>query len=295
MQIYDIPIDSTGRETTAHGTFEFPMAVYETLLRKNVLGFVNWHWHREFQFCLVTAGAVEFYIQRQQLRLEAGQGLFINSNILHMARPLCPEAAYCCIDVLPGLLVGFPGSLLDVTLVTPLSADPALPFWALTGTDEASQRGLKLLGQVRQIYEEAPPGYPLAAVGLLMALLQVILSLGRSSDSTSHEDFSQLRSVLAYIHGHFSEKLTLAQCAALGNLSPSEFSRRFRRTMHCTLTDYIRQVRIQRGAALLLDPARSISQIAYECGFSTTSYFISQFRQATGLTPLRYRQEHLHG
>lgn len=295
MQIYDIPIDSTGRETTAHGTFAFPMAVYETLLRKNVLGFVSWHWHQEFQFCLVTAGAVEFYVQRQQLRLEAGQGLFINSNILHMARPLCPEAAYCCIDVLPSLLSGFPGSLLDMDLVTPLSADPALPYLPLTGTDDGSQRGLDLLRQVRQFSEETPPGYQLAAAGLLMALLQVVLSQGSVHGSAAPEDFIQLRSVLEFIHSRYAEKLTLSQCAVLANLSPSEFSRRFKSIMHCTLTDYIRQVRIQRSAALLQDPARSISQIAYECGFSTTSYFISQFRQATGLTPLRYRQTHIGG
>ena len=292
MQIYDIPIDSTGRETTPHGTLEFPMAVYETLLQKNVLGFVNWHWHREFQFCLVTAGTVEFYVQGQQLPLKPGQGLFINSNILHMARPLCPDAAYCCVDVLPALLGSFPGSILDTALVTPLSMDSSLPFLPLTGGEDGSQRGLQLLRQVRQVYEEAPPGYQLAATGLLMALLQVVLALGSGGSAPVPEDFSQLRSVLAFIHGHFSEKLPLAQCAALANLSPSEFSRRFKRTMHCTLTDYIRQVRIQHSAALLLDPARSISQIAYECGFSTTSYFISQFRQATGLTPLRYRQTH---
>ncbi len=120
MQIYDIPIDSTRQETTAHGTFDFPLAVYETILSKNILGFVSWHWHREFQFCLVTAGTVAFWVQGRQLTLPAGQGLFINSNVLHMAKPETPDAAYCCIDILPSLLCGFPGSLLDVSLVTPL-------------------------------------------------------------------------------------------------------------------------------------------------------------------------------
>ena len=101
MQIYDIPIDSSRQETTAHGTFDFPMAVYETVLRRNILGFVSWHWHREFQFCLVTAGTVTFWVQGQQPVLSEGQGLFINSNVLHMARPDTPDAAYCCIDILP--------------------------------------------------------------------------------------------------------------------------------------------------------------------------------------------------
>lgn len=87
MQIYDIPIDSSRQETTAHGTFDFPMAVYETVLRRNILGFVSWHWHREFQFCLVTAGTVTFWVQGQQPVLSEGQGLFINSNVLHLRGP----------------------------------------------------------------------------------------------------------------------------------------------------------------------------------------------------------------
>ena len=87
------------------------------------------------------------------------------------------------------------------------------------------------------------------------------------------------------------ERLTLARCAGLAGLSASEFCRQFKRVMHCTLTSYIRQVRLQKSAAaLLLHPEKTVSQIAYETGFSTTSYFISQFRAATGMTPLAYRQ-----
>ena len=50
MQIFDIPINSKRMETTRIGTFDFPLAVHKNDLKKNVLGFVNWHWHYEFQF-----------------------------------------------------------------------------------------------------------------------------------------------------------------------------------------------------------------------------------------------------
>ena len=293
MQIYDIPIDSSQQETTAHGTFDFPMAVYETVLRKNVLGFVSWHWHREFQFCLVTAGQVEFYVQRQQVVLSSGQGLFINSNVLHMARPLTEDAAYCCIDVLPALLSGFSGSILDMALVTPLSLNSAAALALFTSDTPEGPMALSLLHRIRQLFQDKPTGYPLAAVGMLMELLQIILADHNIASEAGPEDMSQLQEVLRYIDLHYAEKLSLADCAARANLSPSEFCRQFKSAMHCTLTGYIRQVRLQKSAAALLrHPERSVSQIAYEAGFSTTSYFISQFRQASGVTPLRYRQQH---
>lgn len=296
MQIYDIPIDSTRQETTAHGTFDFPLAVYETILSKNILGFVSWHWHREFQFCLVTTGTVAFWVQGRQLTLPAGQGLFINSNVLHMAKPETPDAAYCCIDILPSLLCGFPGSLLDVSLITPLSADASLPLFRFSGETLESREALALLEKIRQLSHRKTTGYPLMVTGLLMELLGRMLSMLDAAPAAPKEDMSRLRSVLQFIDRHYMEHLTLGQCAQLSGLSGSEFCRQFKRAMHCTLTGYIRQVRLQKSAAeLLLHPEKSVSQIAYATGFSTTSYFISQFRAATGMTPLAYRQERSAG
>lgn len=296
MQIYDIPIDSTRQETTAHGTFDFPLAVYETILSKNILGFVSWHWHREFQFCLVTTGTVAFWVQGRQLTLPAGQGLFINSNVLHMAKPETPDAAYCCIDILPSLLCGFPGSLLDVSLITPLSADASLPLFRFSGETPESREALALLEKIRQLSHRKTTGYPLMVTGLLMELLGRMLSMLDAAPAAPKEDMSRLRSVLQFIDQHYPEHITLSQCADLAGLSDSEFCRQFKRAMHCTLTGYIRQVRLQKSAAeLLLHPEKSVSQIAYATGFSTTSYFISQFRAATGKTPLAYRQERSAG
>lgn len=291
MQIYDIPIDSSGQETTAHGTFDFPLAVYETVLRRNVLGFVSWHWHREFQFCLVTAGTVAFWVQGQQLVLAEGQGLFINSNVLHMAQPGTPDAAYCCIDILPALLCGFPGSRLDVSLITPLSANSALPMFCFSGDSPETQAILTQLKEIRHLSQQPAPGYPLRITGLLMEVMGRMLAIQNAAPLTPGEDLSRLRTVLQFIEQHYMDRLTIAQCAGLAGLSSSEFCRQFKRVMHCTLTTYIRQVRLQKSAAqLLLHPEKSVSQIAYETGFSTTSYFISQFRAATGTTPLAYRQ-----
>ncbi len=292
MQIYDIPIDSSGQETTAHGTFDFPLAVYETVLKRNILGFVSWHWHREFQFCLVTAGTVAFRVQGQQLVLTEGQGLFINSNVLHMAQPETPDAAYCCIDILPSLLCGFPGSVLDVSLITPLSVDSALPMFCFSGSSPETQAILVRLKEIRQLSQYPTPSYPLMITGLLMEVMGQMIAIQDASPQVPSEDMSRLRSVLQFIDQHYMECLTLAQCAGLAGLSSSEFCRQFKRVMHCTLTTYIRQVRLQKSAAeLLLHPEKSISQIAYETGFSTTSYFISQFRAAAGMTPGAYRQE----
>ena len=292
MQIYDIPIDSTRQETTAHGTFDFPLAVYETILSKNILGFVSWHWHREFQFCLVTTGTVAFWVQGRQLILPAGQGLFINSNVLHMAKPETPDAAYCCIDILPSLLCGFPGSLLDVSLITPLSADASLPLFLFSGDTAETREILALLERVRQLSRQPGTGYPVQVTGLLMEVLGNMLSARKSAPSGAGMVLPWLRSVLQYIDRHYMEHLTLGQCAQLSGLSDSEFCRQFKRAMHCTLTGYIRQVRLQKSAAeLLLHSDLTVKEAAALSGYTHMGNFYKLFQAHFGVTPKQYAQQ----
>ena len=86
MQVYNIPLDSTHMETTRHGTPDFPLAIYTTRINRNILGYIDWHWHTELQFCLVTEGIVDFYVNRSHFILSQGEGIFINTQQLHMAK-----------------------------------------------------------------------------------------------------------------------------------------------------------------------------------------------------------------
>ena len=92
MQVYNININENKMETTSHGTEEFPIAIYETILRKNILGFVDWHWHSELQFCFITSGTVRFTVNSFSADLEKGNGIFINSGIMHTSKPLTEDA-----------------------------------------------------------------------------------------------------------------------------------------------------------------------------------------------------------
>jgi AraC family transcriptional regulator len=47
---------------------------------------------------------------------------------------------------------------------------------------------------------------------------------------------------------------------------------------------------MQKASSLLADPATSVTQIAFNLGFSETSSFTSAFRKHTGLTPTAYRR-----
>ena len=74
------------------------------------------------------------------------------------------------------------------------------------------------------------------------------------------------------------------------NLSKERVGSIFSQSEHSKLTNYIQQLRMEYAAKMLVDqPAKSIVQIAQECGFSSHKYFTERFRQYYNMTPSEFR------
>ena len=58
-----------------------------------------------------------------------------------------------------------------------------------------------------------------------------------------------------------------------------------------TLRSYIEQQRIKKAIDLLLTTDYALTRIAYECGFSSQSYFSYAFKRKMGKTPRQYVQD----
>ncbi|HIV02962.1 MAG TPA: helix-turn-helix transcriptional regulator, partial [Candidatus Aphodoplasma excrementigallinarum] len=99
-----------------------------------------------------------------------------------------------------------------------------------------------------------------------------------------------LHKVTAYVKAHYSEKLSLAGIAEHVYLSKSYLSKIFKEEMHCSLTDYINRIRVEKSKLLMLDPRLSLVEVAAASGFDNQSYFTKVFRRVTGVSPGKYRE-----
>jgi AraC family L-rhamnose operon transcriptional activator RhaR/AraC family L-rhamnose operon regulatory protein RhaS len=54
--------------------------------------------------------------------------------------------------------------------------------------------------------------------------------------------------------------------------------------------DHLLHVRIQKATELLAGSDRTITDIAFDCGFTDSNYFTRQFRKTTGHSPSEYRK-----
>lgn len=81
-----------------------------------------------------------------------------------------------------------------------------------------------------------------------------------------------------------------AEAAALCALSPAYFSRRFKRQIGMSWSDYVRTHRLHLASQRLLDDRQSVAAIAESLGFSTPSHFGEVFLRRFGITPNAYRR-----
>lgn len=104
---------------------------------------------------------------------------------------------------------------------------------------------------------------------------------------------SPIYPAVAYVHNHRQEMVTMNDMARLCHLSPSYFSRLFRREMGENFINYVNRIKVQWAKERLRSSNDSVVQIAQELGYMDSSYFISVFKKFEGTTPLAYRQHKL--
>ena len=97
--------------------------------------------------------------------------------------------------------------------------------------------------------------------------------------------------IISYMQKHFAQSIKIEEIAMKYHFSPSHFRRIFYNYMQISPQEYLMQLRINYAKGLLKNENKNINDVAQECGFHTTSYFIKTFKRRVGMTPLRYRQE----
>ena len=117
----------------------------------------------------------------------------------------------------------------------------------------------------------------------------------RMGDITRNEGVSTyVVSAIDYIRAHIQENLTVEQIAGELAVNSSYLSKLFKKETGKSISEYIRDGKIEIAKNMLRHLPDSSSQIANYLGFSSQSHFIQVFRKQTGMTPEEFRKAHYH-
>lgn len=275
------------RENTAHGSWAFPFALYHMHRMTQSCAFAP-HWHEELEIIFVQQGELNLTIERQDYLGLAGDVFVVNSREIHAMSVTKTPTVYVTALFPLNSLRFLQEDEIDHGFLRPL-AEHRLRF---PNRVEGIAQLLPKLEQMVDLYHGKQGSYMLRIRTLLLDILCDFQEAGMltawKSETPSQDKHRQ---ILAFIQANYLSELTLETVAAEFHMVPKYFSRYFKNTFHMTLTDYINRLRMEQAAELLRHTALTVTEIALQTGFNSSSYFNKKFRSTYRKTPSQYRAE----
>lgn len=284
--------DENLMETVQHGSQAYPFRFYDENMAMFDFHCVEWHWHTELEFVYVESGTVTFWIGEKQFVLSAGNGVWINSKILH--RFYSPDEAlipnFLC---MPSFLAA-PDSLIYHKYVLPVISS-SLSCQIFREEVPWQAEALTMMKQIIAVQDRAS-ACELATSSLLQRLWLEICEnadIPPAGDPIKNSASSQarLQLMMQYIHQNYARDLSLSDIAACAGLSKSTVLNLFRESLHITPIHYLMNYRLNEAALSLSRTEKKIMTIARETGFPNVDYFCRLFKKHYQLTPTEYRKK----
>lgn len=290
-----ITLDHQLRERMPHDAASFPISYFqdELALLPNRTGPL--HWHPEFEIATAASGVLEYQVGQERITLEPGDSIFVNGNMLHGIRQLSGDAP----DSMPnivffGSLIAPEASAIYARYIQPVMDCHALPY-AVFRHDSGEHAPIN--AQIQEIYRllcEQPYCHEMAVQRHLSSIFEY---LAMNFDALARQEVTRVQlntqvrvqQMLAFIHAHYAEEVTLADIAGAASISRSVAGRCFQAYMGCSPVDALIQHRLQKAHGMLQDATRTLQEISHACGFHSVNYFSRQFRKHYGHAPSHVR------
>lgn len=296
MQIYNIKTDETGRELVDHGDTWFPIAAYDEYFSKFVLNEVPWHWHEEIELVIVCEGSTKVEYVDGYTDLHKGEGIFLNSNVLHRLTQIGSTNCHIINFVLkPEFLGGRYDSKIYRDYINPICSNDSLSSLKFSPSICWEQEVINKIEKAFHTFTSGKFGYELSVKSDLMEMWRFICinrtDLFNNTDLIT-ENKQRINKIIKFIHHNYEKKLMVRQLGEVADISESECYRLFQKTLQTTPNNYILNHRLQLATIKLVESDRSILDLTLELGFGSPSYFSKKFKEQYNCTPLNFRQIH---
>ncbi len=241
-------------------------------------GIANWHENPEFLCCTGGEGCVS--CDNRDIIMKKGDTVIINSRCLHTVKTNT-GVNYHCLIVDKSF---FRENGIDIDSLKLCEKTDSVQIF-----DMVCEFAEHFKGERDEFF------IPETRLMLLKFICFICKELSAKSTGITPKPSKSLDAVLdaiEYINNHYSEKLNLDDIAARTGFSKYHFSRIFKENTGLTVVDHLNAIRCERAGRLLCETDLAISQICYDCGFDSPSYFAKAFSKFHGLLPSQYRKNH---
>lgn len=273
----------------------FPVDIWLTDLHKISGNGVPTHWHRNLNLMTAMPGSravVEVY--GNTLPVDENSIVLVNFGELHDFHALSDEIPAVVMTWLldQKILCSFDGSRIGREVMDYLNH--GFSAMLVRRDHEEERRTFDLLTEAAKEYSEKKEGFRvrftadlMEAVGQLMLCPPEVVLTRNMVDMDS---YSNVKRMINFIHKNYERQISVRDITSCANLSESYGSRLFKKITGASIYRYLIEYRIRMSLSELMNTDKSVTQIAYDSGFTSVSNFISSFRRIAGCTPQSCRR-----
>ena len=250
-----------------------------------------WHYHPEYELVYVEATTGIRHVGQHVSSFMGSDLVLIGSNIPHLNFDYGLKTEYHQIVI----------QLKENFLSDAFNETPELQ--QIRQLFDKASLGLSFHGKTKvTVANKLQKMHQLNYFDQLLCLLEILQILATSHEVSelNEQDTSiklflndkiRMGTIYKYIHANYNESPDVNKVAASVHLSTSAFCRYFKKQTKMTFTEFVNQYKITQAKTLLLQD-KNISEVCYEVGFESLSYFNKLFKKINGENPSAFKKRY---
>ena len=222
------------------------------------------HWHTSVEIFAVMEGRLDFFVNKDEYPLKAGEQIIINSNEIHSIHAVEKNKTV----------------VLQIPLKQFENYFTAQRYIRFRGQEELVDKKLaSLLRKLYHVYSERKIGYEFRTISIFYEIMYILVkdyrvTETREKDIRHSRRLDALSKITTYMREHYREELKLSDVAAKINYKT-----------------YLQDIRMAYAYRDLLNTDHTISQIALDNGFCSSRGFSGEFQKRYGILPSEMRKQ----
>jgi AraC-like DNA-binding protein len=248
----------------------------------------KWHYHSEYELTLITKGSGKRLVGDNYQNYETGDLVLLGPGLPHTWASNSVKKK----SNVSAVVIQFSEAFIQGFLH--FSEFKAIALLLSSASHGLSFSSTEIAKEVTRLPDQSG----IEKITSLLIVLQKLTEQTHRKLASEYyhavrgkENEKRINMICQYLQRHATEPIALEKVAALVHLTPSAFCKFFKRATSKTFTDYINDLRIGNVCELLIESDKQISEIAYQTGFESLTYFNRVFIKKKKITPRKFREQ----
>ncbi len=241
------------------------------------------HFHNYHELYFLLSGKTKYFINGEFFMLSAGDIILIPKGEFH-------QTDYPDPDNIERVIITFNDELVGDLYASYIEAITRHKHFQIPKAH--IHMFYSLIRKLEAEYLTQPDDYENMEQLYMCQLLIILLRYGTPPRSVKlSETYRLAQDAAKFININYSQPLTLNTMAKKYSMNADYFSKIFKKATGVGFSEYLNITRISAAQELLATTSMTATEVAMECGFNDSNYFIQVFKKIHGTTPKKYSMQ----